>query len=248
MRKRRAPRDTRWDWLLLAAVVVIAMHHLPFGGFVAYPMMLLDTMAHEMGHGLTALAVGGQLDQLALNLDGSGVAHTAHPDGWPSAAVSAGGLLGPCLVAFVAFVLGRWERGSRLFLSLAGLAVFATMVLYVRQGAAWLFLVPLGGALLYLGLRCSGKTARLATLFLAIDFSLLAFTRSDYLFVAEAEIAGQKMTSDVGAISQALGMPYWFWGIVVALLSVTTLAAGLKLYLVSGPPGSSRPRPASPPG
>jgi hypothetical protein len=38
------------------------------------------------------------------------------------------------------------------------------------------------------------------------------------------------MTSDVGNMAAALGGPYWFWGIMVAMISVATLACGLKLY------------------
>ncbi len=38
------------------------------------PATLLATFAHEMGHGLTAMLVGEQFDQLLLNADGSGVA------------------------------------------------------------------------------------------------------------------------------------------------------------------------------
>ncbi len=231
----RKPRDTRLEWLLLAVVVVIAMHHLPFGGFITYPLMLLDTMAHEMGHGLTALLVGGRFDSLALFTDGSGVAHCASPTGWSQALVSAGGLLGPCVAAFVALVLGRWQRGARFCLVASGIGLFVSLVLFVRAGTAWIFLIPVAAALLWLGLKASGQTARLALLFLSTELSLLVFTRSDYLFTPSATIGGQTMTSDVGNMAAVLGGPYWLWGVLVALASLATLAAGLKLYFWPGP-------------
>lgn len=232
----RKPRDARLEWLFVAVVVVIAMHHLPFGGFIAYPLMLLDTLAHEMGHGLTALLVGGKFNSLALYTDGSGVAHCATPAGWPQALVSAGGLLGPCVAAFVALVLGRWQRGARFCLVAGGLSLFLSLILFVRAGTAWIVLIPVGAAMLWLGLKASGQTARLALLFLATEFSLLVFTRSDYLFTPSATIGGQTMTSDVSNMAAVLGGPYWLWGALVALASLATLAGGLKLYFWRLPP------------
>lgn len=103
------PRDTRLEWLLLAVVVVIAMHHLPSCGFIAYPLMLLDTWPGS----LTDRPDGGRQVRLAGPVHrrlGSGrLPHSGRLAPGPGM----GGLLGPCVAAFVPLVLGRWQRGAR---------------------------------------------------------------------------------------------------------------------------------------
>ncbi|MEW6280763.1 MAG: M50 family metallopeptidase, partial [Candidatus Eremiobacterota bacterium] len=93
MKKRESSRQA---WLVLALAAILAIHYLPMGGLVAFPLMLFSTWAHEMGHGLTAIAVGGKIESLSLFADGSGLARSTFPEGWwREALVSAGGLLGP---------------------------------------------------------------------------------------------------------------------------------------------------------
>ena len=55
---------------------------------------------------------------------------------------------------------------------------------------------------------------------LAVQLALSVFSRSDYLFVKSAGDIG---ISDVQAISESIGMPYWFWGIVCGRISVVVL-------------------------
>ena len=62
-----------------ATAVGILAPLLPFGGVVGYPILLLSTVAHEMGHGLTAMFVGLEFDSFRLYADGSGVAMLTGP-------------------------------------------------------------------------------------------------------------------------------------------------------------------------
>ena len=41
--------------LLLSVVVTIALYAVPYGWYAAYPLMLISTVVHEMGHGIAAL-------------------------------------------------------------------------------------------------------------------------------------------------------------------------------------------------
>ena len=45
--------------------------HLPYGRQLLYPLTLLATYAHELGHGLTAVLMGFEFEQLYLHADGS---------------------------------------------------------------------------------------------------------------------------------------------------------------------------------
>ena len=70
-------------------------------------------MAHELGHGLTALLVGGDFESFKMYSDASGEALTMTPSWWQAALVSVGGLLAPALAAAVSFLLqGNLRRQS----------------------------------------------------------------------------------------------------------------------------------------
>lgn len=60
--------------LLLCTALILLIWQLPYGYQLLYPLTLLATFAHEMGHGLAALLVGAEFDQLLLHADGSGLA------------------------------------------------------------------------------------------------------------------------------------------------------------------------------
>src|SRR5262249_42107958 len=82
--------------LIASIALTVAVYALPFGRTVGYPLMLLSTLAHEGGHGVAALLVGGSFRELWIYADGSGIAPVAHTGGRvASAVISAGGLVGP---------------------------------------------------------------------------------------------------------------------------------------------------------
>ena len=112
--------------VLLACVACsLVLPHIPSGRWAWWPLMLLSTLAHELGHGLAAVTVGGDFVSLQMFADGSGVAATAHSGGrMVRAVVSAGGLVGPAIVAGGLFFLARTERRARVSLGvLAGVLV-----------------------------------------------------------------------------------------------------------------------------
>ena len=69
---------------IAAALVFIIEHCVPLGHELLYPLTLFTTWVHEMGHGLTALVMGGHFDELVIRGDASGYAMAAaHSRGWP---------------------------------------------------------------------------------------------------------------------------------------------------------------------
>jgi hypothetical protein len=53
------------------------------------------------------------------------------------------------------------------------------------------------------------------------------FTDLNYLFSEYAVVNGVPHPSDSAVIAQALWLPYWFWGSVVAAFSLATVALGV---------------------
>ena len=208
------------------------MPHLPGFRWAWWPLLLLSTLVHELGHGLAAVFVGGDFVSLEMFADGSGVAATAHSGGRTARAfISAGGLVGPAIVAGGLFVAARTERRARLVLGvLAGVLVMAT-VLVVRNLFGVAYVLLLSGLLAAVVRFGSAWIAHLVLVLLAVQLSASVFSRGDYLFTPVARTGAGNMPSDVALIADALLLPYWFWGGLCGLFSVAVLLLGTWLYL-----------------
>lgn len=220
-------------WVMLAGIVLTMVLYLtPQLRMVAYPLLLLSTFAHEMGHGVAALLVGGKFHAFVMFSDGSGVAQLSLPPTRTAAAISSmGGLLGPAIVATGLLILGTRQRWARW--SLWGVAIVSAVcvVWVVRSffGAGFI----LGFAAIIAAIARWGRPTiqQFTLVFLALQLGLSVFSRSDYLFTDYAQTAQGPMPSDVQYIADALFGPYWFWGGVVALMSLAILYFGLRVYV-----------------
>ena len=214
--------------LLITVAGTLLLYLVPYGGYVAYPLLLLSTLAHELGHGVAALLVGADFQSLKLWADGSGLANWSGRVGrLGQAFVAAGGLVGPAVAAAVGFFLGRDPRHARVGLWIAALALAVLNLWAVRNLFGWTFVGLLAVALALLAARASAVWVQGATVFLAVQLALSVFSRGDHLFVAVARTGMGPMPSDVAQMAQALWLPYWFWGAVCGLLSLAVVAGGL---------------------
>src|SRR3954469_14025415 len=85
--------------LAVSLIVTALLYVLPFGRTIAWPLVLVSTLAHELGHGFAALVLGGTFHALRLYADGSGVALWSGALGRVAlASVAAAGLVGPAAV------------------------------------------------------------------------------------------------------------------------------------------------------
>lgn len=133
--------NSRLLWLLLAAFITVALWQMPFGNFILYPFTILATWFHEMGHGLTAIALGGRFEKLMIFPNGSGLAY--HSGGLAfgavgKALVSAGGLMGPSIAGAALLLASRQRKSARQVLFVLGtLLIFSTLI-WVRALYGWL--------------------------------------------------------------------------------------------------------------
>ena len=217
--------------LVTAAIATVTIWQLPFGHQFLYPFTILSVWFHEMGHGLTALLLGGSFQKLELFPNGSGVATHG---GWVwggrlgRALIAAGGPLGPAIAGSMAIVMARWPQWCRC--SLGGLAggLFVSLI-WLRT----LFgvIAILGWAGLVTAIAIWGpKWLREFTLpFLGVQACVSTYNQFDYLFTKGILINGQFVLSDTGQISRELFLPYWFWGAFLGLISLGLLAVSLLL-------------------
>jgi serine/threonine protein kinase len=213
-------------FLVVSIVLTIVMYSFPQGYYVAYPMILISTLAHEMGHGLMAVLMGGSFEKFEMYSDASGVAYWSGDVGrFARAMISAGGLIGPAIVGAGFFAFAK--KAGRLFVFLGVFLIICDIVV-VRNVFGVGFVGFCSLVSLWLGLRASKSTQQIAAYFIGIQLALSVFSRGDYLFTEYAQTAKGKMPSDVSHMSDALMLPYWVWGIICGLISVICLIVGIK--------------------
>ncbi len=119
---------------MTCALLTAALPHVPIVHWAWWPLNLLSTLAHELGHGVAALLVGGHFDHLVVYADGSGVAVTATSGGRIArAVVAAGGLVGPAVAAAGMFLLARTQRHARVALAVTAGLLLLVLLLVVRN-------------------------------------------------------------------------------------------------------------------
>jgi hypothetical protein len=213
-----------------AMLLWVVSHWVPFGNYLLYPLTLLTTWVHEMGHGLTALLVGGRFRELEIFASAGGLAFTAAQPGWRDALVSAGGLLAPPILgaSILAFVHG--PKRAKIFLTAMSAALVISLVIWVRSSVG-LLVVPLLAALF--GWAAWGgwrdKPERRVTLSQVIGVVLAVDTLTrmvSYVFKKEVEVGGEKRLSDIARIAEQMGGHYVLWGVLITVFALGLLSLG----------------------
>lgn len=214
--------------LVASMALTAALYVVPFGRTIGYPLVLLSTLVHELGHGITGVLLGGRFELFHMEWDASGVALVSTQGGrMTRALVSAGGLVGPAVAAALGFVLARRPTTARWFLVGLGAALAIACVWVVRGVAGWVVVPFFAAAFIAIGLRAKPWVAQLALAFLSVQLSLSVFSRGDYLFTESAGTG----PSDVANMATSLFLPYWFWGLVCGGFSVAVLIVGSWVFL-----------------
>ena len=205
-------QNARLLWLLLAAFITVVLWQMPFGNFVLYPFTILATWFHEMGHGLTAIALGGRFEKLLIFSNGSGLAYNSGrlalgPIG--RALVSAGGLMGPPIAGMLLLLASRSHKGAKRALFILGILLLLSTLVWVRSLYGWLMLPLLGTGILYLSIESAAWLQVFAVQFLGVQACISSYRQLSYLFSSSATIGGRTMPSDTGRIAQLLVLPHW---------------------------------------
>lgn len=221
--------NARWALIFAVIAVLVLRELIPFGREVLYPLTLFATWVHEMGHGLTGLAVGGSFDHLDIYWNASGVAVGAVEPGWPRALRAMGGLMAPPLVGALILAFARGPRRASIVLWVLAGTMLVSVAIWVRS-ATGLIVIPLVaaaiGALAFKG----GESLRhIGAQLLGVVLGLDTVSRIDYLFTAEVEIQGRDLPSDVSHIAEAVGGSYLLWGALLAVLSLALVAVGVRI-------------------
>jgi hypothetical protein len=208
----------------LAVVASVVLPRIPYGRNVLYPFALLGTWAHEMGHGLMAVLLGGSFEQLEVYRSLGGVAFYGGLGDFASVLVSAAGLLGPAILGAIVIVFGARASTARWVLAVLGVAVLVSVVLVVRNGFGVVALGLIGVALVGIGFAAPDRVRVGLAQLIGVQFCLASWGSLDYMFTSRFVRDGRTVDSDTQNIADVLLLPYWFWGGLIAALSFAIMA------------------------
>ncbi len=212
--------------LILSALIVGALYRfLPYGQQILYPFTLLSTWVHEMGHGITALCLGGAFKELKIFDDASGYAISTSSSAMGQAFTAMGGLLAPPFIGMI--LLGLSRSFSRIALWALSGAMLISLVVWVRSLVGFVSVGALCSVLLLISIYAPEAVRRFTVQFLGITLVLFTVVRMDYLFVPSGMVDGKNQPSDISAVADVLGGPYQLWGGILATISFLFLLVGL---------------------
>lgn len=188
-----------------------------------------------MGHGLTALIVGGTFEYLEIYENGGGVAFSDLggsylPLSLASACTAAGGLLGPVITGAILIASAKYHKSSMIILRLLIGLIIISLLLWIRS--FWGIVVMSGYTVLLIGITLfkSRKLEVITILFLGLQSVLSTYLQLDYLFTKQFERNGVIQISDTQAIANNTFGFYWMWAIIIAISSGYLLWKSLKYY------------------
>lgn len=208
----------------IAVVASLVLPRVPYGRNLLYPFALLGTWAHEMGHGVAAVLLGGSFHRLEVYQNLGGVAFSSGIGSGAGVLVSAAGLLGPAIFGALVIVFGARPTTARWVLGVLAVTVLLSVLLVVRNGFGIASLTAIGVVLAAIGFR-GPELVRLAfTQLIGVQFCLASWGTLDYMFTKDFSRNGTTIDSDTQNIADVLLLPYWFWGGITAALSFLILA------------------------
>ncbi len=231
-------------WMSILAIVLIAIvWNMPRLQFLLYPFRLFVTFVHEAGHGLAAIATGGEFLAFEVSGNGAGVATTR---GGTRAVIIPAGYLGASVFGAVLFYLTNTIPFPRLIALALGGAIALLAILYGRTSfLAWQVGLAFASALIVI----SWFGRRLWTVLLLNVLALMTGLNAVLDLMTLTRILAQRSQgyhmSDASAFAQEIfpGTPAIFWAWMWALLSVLILGVGVYFSLLS--PLVSQSLPAS---
>jgi hypothetical protein len=240
MQKPRVPASPRRQAAIVLAgsvAITLAMFLIPSPEntwWLLAPFRWLHIYVHEFGHGIAALLAGGEFDKFEMYTY-SGLAYTRTSGSLASAFVCAGGLCGPAVVGGVFLATGRNARWARLALGAFGAFMALSLVLWTRTPFGWGFGATIAVLSLLVAFTARPALAQGVLVFLGVQLALSVYTGGGYLFTQYVEIQnGHRGPSDTQAMADALGLPFWFWGIACGGFSALVLLGGFWMYIRPG--------------
>jgi hypothetical protein len=220
----------------LALLLVIVVWNIPALDILLYPFRLFVTFVHETGHGLAALATGGQFLSFQVFENGAGLATTA---GGSRAVILPAGYLGAALFGALLFYIAHRVPSSRA-VSLAlgvGLAIITLLYTGLLSAAFSFVAFAVGmigaGALIWLGRKADQDVNLLVLNVLAIMTGLHAVLDL-FALIGSSDARLGNIRNDAAAFAAEVApiLPASVWAALWAALAVAMLGASVYLSVI----------------
>src|SRR5262249_10302145 len=139
--------------------------------------------------------------------------------------------VGPAVASALLFACGVRPWLARAGLVVLGILVALSDVLLVRTFFGQVYVGLVAAVVVGAALKLPAPRARWFALLLAVRLGQTVLTRADYVFTSTAHTGSGDHPSDVSQIAQALGGPFWLWGIICGAVSVAVLWGGTWFFV-----------------
>ncbi|SEC33390.1 Peptidase M50B-like [Tenacibaculum sp. MAR_2009_124] len=220
---------------LLLTLLVFILLQLPGLTFIQYPFRLLGTWFHEMGHGISALLVGGQFMHLEIYENGGGVAYSNVSNSYlpyhiARAITAAGGLLGATITGSICIVAAKKPRSTTYALATLLFIIILSLILWIRSFWGILILSAFAVGLLIVFKLQNKNLQKSVLLFLGLQAALSSYYELGYVFTKQFERFGKINYSDTETIAQNTFGTYWFWGIIISAINLYIITKAIVIY------------------
>ncbi|WP_024768408.1 M50 family metallopeptidase [Aquimarina macrocephali] len=218
------------------SLLVFLLWQLPYFGFIQYPLLLLGTWFHEMGHGLTAILVGGKFIYLEIYENGGGVAYSNVSASYlpfkiARGITAAGGLLGPAISGAILIASARNRISSKIALWLLIAIMVLSLCLWIHELLALIILSVFAALLFFIAILRVRNLEAFTLLFLGTQCVLSSYLQIGYLFTKQFERDGKIQYSDTQMIAAHLPGTYWMWAVLILLITMYLLYKSYRYYL-----------------
>ena len=222
--------------IIIISTLVLLIWNLPSLQLIRYPLLLLGTWFHEMGHGITAMLLGGDFLYLEIYENGGGTAYSTISNSYVSqplarALTAAGGLLGPTIAGALLIVSAKHNRSSLIALWALVSILIISLLIWIKSLIAWIVLGIIAVLLVIIILLKKKNITSLTILFLGTQCVFSSYLQIGYLFTKQFERDGQIQYSDTQVIASYVFGTYWMWGLLILLISVYVLYRSYRYYL-----------------
>ncbi len=216
--------------LLIAALAFFLLSQFQLGRLILWPFIIVTTFIHELGHGLTAIALGGDLNRIEIYTNAAGLARfSGISSGLALALVAFGGLIAPSIAGAIFITSGKSRRASSIVMLGLSLIIIVSSLLWVRTAFGFTVLILFAISFAFLARGSSNSLHQFLIQFMGVHMLVDTFTRTlRYLFSASANIDGRQHHSDTGVIAANIGGGYLLWAIIIAAFSIGILAYSLR--------------------
>ena len=217
---------------ILFGIIFVFIWQTYYGYYILYPFTILGTWFHEMGHGIMAIAMGGNFLYLEIFPNGSGLAHYNYSEfyilpKYAKALISAGGLFGPPVVGSILILMSKSTRKSNFILYFLSVFMLISVVIWVRTMVGGVVVSSLGVLFLLIAIKAKNNIKQFVVQFIGLMACIDTYKQIGYLYMGKANVNGTENFSDTGQIANQLGLTYSFWGTFILILSFLLLLTSL---------------------